>query len=146
MTPASTVWSVANTCSTRQRPSLQQGQVLNSKRDTRRMRACASSRACASRCGCATESAIQLNTCSMRQRRQPRPHFGDPCGIEFGQHQAFAFGQHADHLAPGIDDHAVAPGAAAVFEGVGVTRGSSLNTIQLRNLFSATRGSCTELS
>ena len=94
----------------------------------------------------ATASPVQFNTRSMRQRRQPRPHGGDPCGIEFGQHQAFAFGQHADHLARGIDHHAMAPGAAIVFEGVGVTRGSSLNTIQLRNLFSATSGSCTELS
>ena len=50
----------------------------------------------------------------MRQRRQLLPHGLYASRVELGQHDAHAFVAHRQHLAPGVDDHAVAVGAAAV--------------------------------
>ena len=51
----------------------------------------------------------------MRQRRQLRAHLVDARRVDLRQHHAFAFFAHRQHLAPGVHDHAVAPGSAAVF-------------------------------
>ena len=47
------------------------------------------------------------------QRRQLHPRRRDAGRVDLGKHHALAFGQHAEHLAPRVDDHAVAEGAPA---------------------------------
>ena len=51
----------------------------------------------------------------MCQCGQTLPHAVQPRGVEFGGNHAFPFGQHGQDFAPGVDNHAVAEGAAAVF-------------------------------
>ncbi len=51
----------------------------------------------------------------MPQRGQAFAVFGDAVVVEGGGDHGFAFGLHRQHVAPRVDDHAVAPGAAAVF-------------------------------
>ena len=48
------------------------------------------------------------------QGRQLLAHGGQPVRVQRSQHQALALRQASQHLAPGVDDHAVAPGAPAI--------------------------------
>ena len=57
----------------------------------------------------------QSTQAPMNQRRQLLSHLCDARHVHLGHDHTLAFFQHGQHLAPGVDDHAVAPGAAAIF-------------------------------
>jgi hypothetical protein len=58
-------------------------------------------------------NSVGLTDLAVAQRRQACANLGDAGGVQVGHHHTGAFGQARQHLAPGVNDHAVAPGAAA---------------------------------
>ncbi|CAM2144754.1 hypothetical protein PT2222_160149 [Paraburkholderia tropica] len=60
---------------------------------------------------------------AMPPRRQARAHGGDTVEVEVADHHAGVFVEHVDDFAPRVDQHAVAPGAAAVLVRAALRRG-----------------------
>ena len=65
----------------------------------------------------------------MRQCRQLQPHLGDARCVHLTQHHALTLGEHAHHLAPGVDQLAVAPGAPAVRVRAALRRGEHITLV-----------------